>query len=35
MKKTITSFRDLEVYQNTYRACVEVMKRVIRGIPDI
>jgi hypothetical protein len=35
MKKTITSFRDLEVYQNTYKACVEVMKRVIPGIPDI
>jgi hypothetical protein len=35
MKKKITSFRDLEVYQNTYKACIEVMKRIIPGIPDI
>jgi hypothetical protein len=35
MKKKITSFRDLEVYQNTYKACIEMMKRVIPGIPDI
>jgi four helix bundle protein len=35
MKKRITSFRDLEVYQNTYRACIEVMRKVIPPIPDI
>jgi four helix bundle protein len=35
MKNKITSFRDLEVYQNTYKACIEVMKRIIPGIPDI
>jgi len=33
--KKITSFRDLEVYQNTYRACIDVIKRIIPGIPDI
>jgi four helix bundle protein len=33
--KKITSFRNLEVYQNTYKACIEVMKRIIPGIPDI
>jgi four helix bundle protein len=35
MKKKITSFRDLEVYQNIYKACIEVMKRIIPGIPVI
>ena len=35
MKKKIVSFRDLEVYQNTYKACIEVAKRIIPGIPDI
>jgi four helix bundle protein len=35
MKKKITSFRDLEVYQNTYRACIKVMKGIIPEIPDI
>jgi len=35
MEKKITSFKDLEVYQNTYKACIEVMKRIIPGIPDI
>ena len=35
MEKKITSFKDLEVYQNTYKACIEVMKRIIPGIPNI
>ena len=33
-KKRITSFRDLEVYQNTYKASVEVMTKVIPKLPD-
>src|SRR4030042_6175735 len=32
--KRITSFRDLEVYQNTYKGCIEVITRIIPGIPD-
>jgi type II secretory pathway pseudopilin PulG len=28
------SFRDLEVYQNTYKACIEVMTKIIPEIPD-
>ena len=32
--KRITSFRDLEVYQNSYRACAEVMKRIIPYLPE-
>jgi hypothetical protein len=35
MKKKIASFRDLEVYQNTYKACIEVARKIIPGIPDI
>jgi hypothetical protein len=35
MNKKITSFRDLEVYQNTYKACIEVMTKIISQIPDI
>jgi four helix bundle protein len=35
MKNKITSFRDLEVYEKTYRACIEVMTNIIVGIPDI
>ena len=35
MKTKITSFRDLEVYQNSYLACIEVMTKIIPGIPDI
>jgi four helix bundle protein len=35
MKNRITSFRNLEVYQNSYRACIEVMTKIIPGIPDI
>jgi four helix bundle protein len=35
MKNKIRSFKDLEVYQSTYNACIEVVKRIIPGIPDI
>jgi len=33
-KKTIKSFRDLEVYQNSYKAMLIVMKQVIPKLPD-
>ena len=33
-KKLITSFRDLEVYQNTYKAMLVVMKEVIPKLPE-
>ncbi len=34
MKRRITSFRDLEVYQGTYRGCIEVITRIIPTIPN-
>jgi four helix bundle protein len=34
MKNRIASFRDLEVYQNSYRACMEVITRIISTTPD-
>ena len=34
MNKKITSFRDLEVYQNTYKACIEVMTKIVIDIPE-
>lgn len=33
-QKPIKSFRDLEVYQNTYRAAVLVMTRIVPKLPD-
>ena len=33
-KKRIASFHDLEVYQNTYKACIEVMKKIIPRLPE-
>ena len=33
-EKSITSFRDLEVYQKTYKACMEVMVKIIPNLPD-
>lgn len=33
-KKRICSFRDLEVYQNTYKACIHVMTEIIPKLPD-
>jgi four helix bundle protein len=35
MKRKIVSFRDSEVYQATYRACIEMMTKIIPTIPDI
>ena len=35
MEKRIASFRDLDVYQNSYNACIEVMKRILPGIPEV
>ena len=32
--KRITSFRDLDVYQNSYRGCIEVVTSIIPTIPD-
>ncbi|MDH4211221.1 MAG: four helix bundle protein [candidate division WOR-3 bacterium] len=33
-KKRITSFHDLDVYQNTYKACIEIMKRIVPRLPE-
>jgi len=33
-KKTIKSFRDLEVYQNTYEAMLLVMREVVPKLPE-
>lgn len=33
-KKPIKSFKDLEIYQNTYKAMLKVMKEVIPKLPD-
>ena len=33
-KKIIRSFRDLEVYQNTYKAMLLVMKGIVPKLPD-
>ena len=33
-KKGISSFRDLEVYQNTYQAMLVVMKEIVPKLPD-
>jgi len=33
-EKSIKSFRDLEVYQKTYKACMEVMLKIIPNLPD-
>lgn len=33
-KKKITSFKDLEVYQNSYSAMLVVMKEIIPKLPD-
>lgn len=32
-KNNIKSFRDLEVYQNSYRACIVVMTKIIPQLP--
>ena len=33
-RKKITSFRDLEVYQNSYKAMLIVMKEIVPKLPD-
>ena len=33
-KKRITSFKDLNVYQNTYKAMLIVMKEIVIKLPD-
>jgi len=33
-KKSIKSFKDLEVYQNSYKACIEVMTQIIPNLPE-
>ncbi len=33
-KKPIRSFRDLEIYRNTYNASLVVMKEIILKLPD-
>lgn len=33
-KKSITSFKDLEVYQNSYKACIKVMTQIIPNLPE-
>lgn len=32
--KRITSFRDLEVYRNTYASCIKVMTEILPKLPD-
>jgi four helix bundle protein len=34
MKNKISSFRDLEVYRNSYKACIEVMTKIIPNLPE-
>ena len=34
IKKPIKSFRDLEVYQNTYKSMLIVMKEIIHQLPE-
>jgi four helix bundle protein len=33
-KKKIVSFHDLEVYQNTYKASIVVMTKIVPNLPD-
>ncbi len=33
-QKYIRSFRDLEVYQNTYKACIKMMTEILPNLPD-
>lgn len=33
-KKRITSFRDLDVYQSTYNACIQVMTEILPKLPE-
>jgi four helix bundle protein len=33
-EKSIKSFRDLEVYQNSYKTCVDVMTKILPNLPE-
>ena len=33
-ERPVASFRDLEVYQKSYKACLEVMTRILPNLPD-
>jgi len=33
-QKRIRSFRDLEVYQSTYKACIKMMTEILPKLPD-
>ncbi|MBC8401347.1 MAG: four helix bundle protein [Candidatus Marinimicrobia bacterium] len=33
-RSPIKSFKDLEVYQNSYRACVNIMKQLLPNLPE-
>jgi len=33
-KKPIASFKDLDVYQNSYKACIKMMTQIIPNLPD-
>jgi four helix bundle protein len=33
-KKSIRSFKDLKVYQNSYKACIQVMTKIIPNLPE-
>ena len=33
-KKKITSYRDLEVYERSYKACLIVMQQIVPKLPD-
>jgi four helix bundle protein len=33
-KKRITSFRDLEVFQNSYESCLKVMREILPKLPQ-
>ncbi|MEW6376016.1 MAG: four helix bundle protein [Thermodesulfobacteriota bacterium] len=35
MNKPIRSFRDLEVYQNTYAASIEVISKIVPKLPKV
>ncbi len=33
-QKSIASFRDLEVYQSSYKACIKVMTQIVPNLPE-
>jgi four helix bundle protein len=34
-RKPIKNFHDLEVYQNSYNACIDIMKKIVPKLPEI